>query len=572
MFHAQTVRVMTAMMPSVGAAVDTAARPSVEAVSALWSSPFDEEEEDQRPRQEKKQLSKTCQNTPSNVRARDTVVADSWDDENAEECWDNELSQTAGTSKNASVVQADAKPVMAAQPIVEAKPVPEPQPVSRVAKTKKWQTGTVRYFSGCYGWVTSDNVRTGRTIDSQGITDAIFLHKNDCHSSCFPRDEEGNTYPLRRGMTVTFRLEPDLKGALKCVDVQREEDMRLDLDSWQATQKSRTVNKRMFKEQKDDHKTSDSSEGQKARMKATSKPQHVAQPAEATRAGPGRSNVERVKATPKLGQQVQPPKSAGARLSRNNVEFHDHNSDGYSSSTAAGSTSCSASVADVSSEFGLQDRPSMLDTQTKGACRTKSTIVSQADRWANRPWANRPSYSSASCASTASYVGFEMTEPGQSLEEDAPDSFLAANSWEDDGAEDALDKFLEAKLAIQTVDIAVHNDDMVPITSSMSDRQENREAKLEISHSTSTSQKRQQHAIQGELSHGLAAFLAELGPQFDCVFVARSLGTHSLEEILERFTELGDFESLVVAGMKPLLRNKLYRAIALERQRRASHP
>jgi len=69
---------------------------------------------------------------------------------------------------------------------------------------------------------------------------------------------------------------------------------------------------------------------------------------------------------------------------------------------------------------------------------------------------------------------------------------------------------------------------------------------------------------------GLADFLAKIGPEFDRAFLARHLGTDDLDEIIAQFTDVDDFEVLVVAGMKPLLRNKLHRQLALERKRRAA--
>merc|ERR1711971_813125 len=65
--------------------------------------------------------------------------------------------------------------------------------------------------------------------------------------------------------------------------------------------------------------------------------------------------------------------------------------------------------------------------------------------------------------------------------------------------------------------------------------------------------------------HGLADFLAKIGTEFGSGFLARNLGTDDLDEIVVRFTDLNDLDVLVVAGMKPLLRNKLYRQLALER-------
>jgi hypothetical protein len=68
----------------------------------------------------------------------------------------------------------------------------------------------------------------------------------------------------------------------------------------------------------------------------------------------------------------------------------------------------------------------------------------------------------------------------------------------------------------------------------------------------------------------LADFLAKIGLEFNSAFVANNLGTNDLDEIIMRFTDLNDLDVLVVAGMKPLFRNKLHRQLALERKRRAA--
>jgi hypothetical protein len=68
----------------------------------------------------------------------------------------------------------------------------------------------------------------------------------------------------------------------------------------------------------------------------------------------------------------------------------------------------------------------------------------------------------------------------------------------------------------------------------------------------------------------LADFLAKIGPEFNSAFLAHNLGTNDLDEIIMKFTDLNDLDVLVVAGMKPLFRNKLYRQLTLERKRRAA--
>jgi len=67
----------------------------------------------------------------------------------------------------------------------------------------------------------------------------------------------------------------------------------------------------------------------------------------------------------------------------------------------------------------------------------------------------------------------------------------------------------------------------------------------------------------------LRDFLTKLGPQFDAVLISNILGSADLEDIVVRLTDLDDFESLVVAGMKPLHKNKLFLALEVERRARA---
>jgi len=65
-------------------------------------------------------------------------------------------------------------------------------------------------------------------------------------------------------------------------------------------------------------------------------------------------------------------------------------------------------------------------------------------------------------------------------------------------------------------------------------------------------------------------FLANIGPEFDPTFVKFHVGTDDLEELLEFTWERSDLAPLVDAGLKPLFRNKLFRAILEEKAARAS--
>jgi hypothetical protein len=66
------------------------------------------------------------------------------------------------------------------------------------------------------------------------------------------------------------------------------------------------------------------------------------------------------------------------------------------------------------------------------------------------------------------------------------------------------------------------------------------------------------------------AFLATAGTEFDPSFIKLHVGTDDLGELLEFTWDRGDLSPLVDAGLKPLWRNKLYRAILEERATRSN--
>jgi len=65
-------------------------------------------------------------------------------------------------------------------------------------------------------------------------------------------------------------------------------------------------------------------------------------------------------------------------------------------------------------------------------------------------------------------------------------------------------------------------------------------------------------------------FLRRVGSEFDPAFIKLHVGTDDLDELVEFTYDRGDLSPLVDAGLKPLLRNKLYRAIVEEQVARAS--
>jgi len=434
--------------------------------------------------------------------------------------------------------------------------------------TKRFR-GTVRFFRGCFGWVTSDDVRTDRSVNPQGkssteIHNAIYLHKNDCD------------FTASLGMDVTFKLD-DTQGKLKCMKARLfQEEARMDLDSYKeriARGKHRTDNKSKPKKERADSKPTVTPEKDgfqvwmEARKQASCKPQHLAKP-------------------------LKPIRSV---LSRSNVEFHAPAS--CSSSTAAGGlTSCSASSVDVS-DFDMRDHSTTLDTVNK--------------------WPDCPRYAFPLGGSVSSCMEMEEPKQAQLIEEDTLDQPSVADNWEDADL-DAIDVVLESKrVAMDNEMGACVPDAPETITASEQEPEPKKQSKtlalaaflagvgvefdFDVVASTFGTDSLEEIILRftdfedfkslvwagmkplhkNKLYRALAlerrrramiklaSFLAEVGAEFDSDFVARTLGTDSLEEIIIRFTDIEDFESLVRAGMKPLHKNKLYRALALERRKRA---
>jgi len=65
------------------------------------------------------------------------------------------------------------------------------------------------------------------------------------------------------------------------------------------------------------------------------------------------------------------------------------------------------------------------------------------------------------------------------------------------------------------------------------------------------------------------AFLAKVGSEFDSSFVKLHVGTDDLDELVEFTWERSDLSPLVDVGLKPLLRNKLFKSILEERAARS---
>merc|ERR1712107_406728 len=67
----------------------------------------------------------------------------------------------------------------------------------------------------------------------------------------------------------------------------------------------------------------------------------------------------------------------------------------------------------------------------------------------------------------------------------------------------------------------------------------------------------------------LQAFLARVGPGFDALFIAEHTGVSNYDDLITYTETREDLNPLVEAGMTPLQRNKLFRAILKEREQPA---
>jgi len=153
----------------------------------------------------------------------------------------------------------------------------------------------------------------------------------------------------------------------------------------------------------------------------------------------------------------------------------------------------------------------------------------------------------------AKRANIEAEKQLQVSKEDARDQSSAPDTWKHADL-DALEEVLEAKRAdIEDEECLQVSEQDMQDQSSVTD---SREAPAELSGDTETR------------AMPLAYFLAGVGPQFDVAFMAKNFGTDSLEEIMTQFVDLDDFQPLVVAGMKPLHKNKLFMALDVERKRR----
>ena len=508
--------------------------------------------------------------------------------------------------------------------------------------------GTIRWSRGSMGWVTSDSVRTDRTVNPQNpqnplteITNAIFIHKNDC-LGFFPR----------QGMDVNFRVEPDTRGKLKCADVrQQEERQMLTLDEWKDIKNdpkkvAASVSTSMVKPI-DSNTTASSKQAlnigvsKLASNASSDKFAEIGKKKDAERDMVRDKALLQSKLSPsKLKIHIQ--KSGQSRLNASSLEVHNQKSD-CASSTEAGLTSCSASV--------TSSRPSARVSRTEvcvpRVCRYEEieqpepekaaphqpevaeSWEDHVDCWDEPPLAGSWADMAVSWGQIIPQIGAQIckktTHPSRKqlvnrkllkrmVDVDAVDvnspasepkaAVSHSSSRERLVNRKLVERTLDEDTTVSELEPAVHEEfaqfcqnmgpefpfefvarhlgtDFEAIIQRASDVRSldslvrgGMKPLRRNKFCMALRQEKERRAKQGETPHSdFAAFLFKIGPEFDHVihaFLVRNFGTDALNEIITRFTDLADFDLLVVAGMKPLFKNKLYKHLAVERNRRAT--
>jgi hypothetical protein len=466
--------------------------------------------------------------------------------------------------------------------------------------------GKIRWARGSLGWVTSDSVRTDRTVNPQGyslteITNAIFLHKTDCQGF-FPR----------QGMDVSFRVEPDNQGKLKCVDVkQQEEKSMMTWDEWtQPKHKPKanavvpvpqSVDKRV-----DSNPTISNEQPLKAavakQVRDISSDDRFAELGKARSKARDKALMQSRLTHSKLKALTQ--KLDQSSLTPSNSKVHKQNSD-CGSSTDAGPTSCSASL--------TSSRPSVARLP-----RTKVAIP-------------RSSWNDVSILRVSRYEEVEDSDEEPQLEKVVPHQPGIAESWEDEvdcwdepplagqGEEKAMSwadevdssgcnlglgdtkmvedrsktailrvgdqigkktahglsqkRLLNRKLVKRTLDVGIADASAPasePKAATAHSSSQKRLVNRKLVKRTPIAEVADVRASTSEsiAEHELAQFCRDMGPCFPFEFVARHLGT-DFDAIIQLASDVHSLDSLVQAGMKPLHRNKFCRALRLEKERRA---
>jgi hypothetical protein len=411
-------------MPFVDAAVRTA---------ALWEDNWDEEDQvDQR----KQKPGKIKRSVSPQVVPQAVPLSETFD------CWEEVDEDTL-----VDILQPKPPPAPVPAP-APAPPAPAPeQPAAaeqdfeltaakKVVAPKQRYWGKVKWIRNKIGWVTSDDVRTDRIVkflhkgrhsaDEIEIRNAIYLHKDECNFvPCF-------------GMHVSFRVEPDAEGGMKCVAVREE--------SWTSFKMGVPQDQRVtLKEYKEQPKKSmqriSDSKSDKTSTQDALKPHKdskakLSSPAPKDDAPKGDTQRWFEARMSKPDSNLTQRKNVQAKLNSHNLKKH---SDSCSSSTAPGS-SCNTSVA------------SELDVQSQASARLKRTLM-------DRP---RDMHSSIAVSIArvelreSKYV--EIEEPTEEAPSDQPP---VAEHWEDEVSEEDVDE-VDAKVTTgyikrsgQTVDVEI---------------------------------------------------------------------------------------------------------------------
>jgi hypothetical protein len=490
--------------------------------------------------------------------------------------------------------------------------------------------GKVRWFRGSYGWVTSDKVSTDRTVslsvsssDNTGgwwrksgdartieIKNAIFLGKHDCKG-----------FVPSFGMDVNFRLDPDNIGKLKACDVTLQcpvEDQTLTLDEYRKQLETKNMSKSMQRtsdsKPRETASGHDSQEALKPRKTSRAELSSTAPKDDTQRWFEARMS----KPNPTLATR----KVVQAKLNARNLELHS-----CSSSTAPG-TSANTSVAselDVQSQASvragrpkitLADRPRHMPSSIAVSlphvprhfeiveATEEPASESVPEHWEDEVPEEAHVEEAASDQRPVAESREELSE--DKIWDQPPVAAPVVENWEVDEVPEcwcpkrprqklANKKLAKPKTAPQQRQFAKFCEAMGPefpfeflarhlgtdfdaIVQSASDKHSLDslvQAGMKPLHRNklcrALRQEMEQRVMRREVpKQELADFLANLGPEFNSAFVAHNLGTNDLDEIITRFTDLKDLDVLVVAGMKPLFRNKLHRQLALERKRRVA--
>jgi hypothetical protein len=388
-------------------------------------------------------------------------------------------------------------------------------------------------------------------------------------------------------MDVSFRVEPDTQGKLKCVDVQQQEEKNMmTWDEWKENKDkskanavvpvSQSVDNRAGSHPKLSNKQPLKTAAAK-QVRGTSSDDRFAELGKARSKARDNSLMQSRLTHSKLKALTQ--KLDQSSLTPSNLKVHKQNSN-CGSSTDAGPTSCSASV--------TSSRPSVARLP-----RTKVSI-------------SRASCDDVSVLRVSRYEEIEDSDEEPQLEKVVPHQPDIAESWEDEvdcWDEPPLVGKLEEKamswadeVDSSGCDLGLGDTHMFQKGSEMAILQVGDQVGKQTAHGLSRKRLLNRKLVKRTLDlgiadakapasepkvadmrastsestaeHELAQFCRDMGPCFPFEFVACHLGT-DFDAIIQNASDVHSLDSLVQAGMKPLHRNKFCRALQLEKERRA---